>query len=709
VRQPLSLFSEEYTPHGNVAAEGILNQLGRPGLDLLALLVRETVQNSRDARLSEKETARFTVEGRNLIAQQQAFLRTMVLVTPPDNLKLQEALSPENLIDTMQVLIVSDRGTTGLNGPIRANILDDQSRSRNFVNFFFNTGQSKGKQFSGGTYGYGKSILYRVSEVHTICVYTRCQVNGVLESRFMAAALDSHDEEKQAGYRQYTGRHWWGRLNSGDNVLEPVIGQEADEIARELGLPPFSGDEQGTSCMLLCPNLNGLPLEKAMLRISRNLLWYAWPAMIAHFDNTPTMRFAVLYEGQEIPIPDPSTYPPLSGFVDAMHLMQENQQDAQDYMWQVTTIASQRPKQKLGQLALLRFLFQEREKLDSQLLDEISGGIFPIAGTSHHVALMRNTDLVVKYLECGTLPGSRFEYAGVFVAEREIDAAFAKAEPPTHDDWNPQTITERHEKTYVNVALRDMKKIVTDFIAPLPIASAGGRVVPLGSFADRLASFMIGVHGTAGHIPAHPEPGPSPARSPIASGNGSGQAGMPADPLQQDVTNINNNGESKTSSPDDVPEDLFGPRKGDGENEDMSIAASSDQPDISLRDEQKKGASSSRPHGPAKISLQDEGRLELLGDMPVLMTSFRVEHASNSQASHVEVQASVVLDKGNESEPPIDKMQPEVLFWITPDGKELSGSDMIRIPSTDTCVWKVAVSVPEDAMIQVNLTASGVF
>ncbi len=711
--QPLSLFSEEYTPHGNVAAEGILNQLGRPGLDLLTLLIRETVQNSRDARLSEKETVQFTVEGRTLTAQQLDFLRAAVLVTPPGNLGLQEEFS-SSASDSMQVLVISDRGTTGLNGPIRANTPDDSSGSRNFVNFFFNTGQSKGQQFSGGTYGYGKSILYRVSQVHTICVYTRCQANGMLESRFMAAALDPHDQEKQAGYRRYTGRYWWGRLNPDDGVLEPVIGREADQIARELGLPLFMENEQGTTCMILCPVLGNFSLEEAMLRISRSLLWYAWPAMIAPPNGIPAMHFTVLCKGQEIPMPDPATYPPLNGFVDAMHLLQENQQDTQDYMWQVTTLASQRPKQRLGRLALLRFPFEERERLDPQPSDDLSGMVSPIAGTAHHVALMRNTDLVIKYLEGGTLPGSRFEYAGIFVAEREIDDAFAKAEPPTHDDWNPQTITDRQEKTYVNVALRDIKKRLADFIAPLPVASTGGKVVPLGTFADRLASFLIGVKGSAADDLASADRRlkPVPASRSAASGNGN-RPGVYPYPLQPAPSGQNSNEKQKSASQIfDVPAELFGPETKTRDNSNGSENASFNDPsaDPSTKGQGTDAPSPSGPRRPAEIVLQDEGRLELLGDIPVLMTTFRVEHAPGSQASTVEVKASVVLDNGGEEgDPPANEMQPEVLLWITSDGKERSGSEMIRISSADTGFWKVAVSMPEDALIQVSLTASEVF
>ena len=161
--QPLSLLSEKYSPQGNVAAEGVLNQLGRPGLDSLSVLVRETVQNSWDARLADNETVHFTIAGRFLSATQLDFLRHMVLSEEPERLKLHDRLSSE-AGNSVRILTISDRGTTGLNGPTRADALDDDTRSRNFVNFFFNVGQSKGNSLSGGTYGYGKSILYQVSQ-----------------------------------------------------------------------------------------------------------------------------------------------------------------------------------------------------------------------------------------------------------------------------------------------------------------------------------------------------------------------------------------------------------------------------------------------------------------------------------------------------------------------------------------------------------------
>ena len=41
--RPLELYSERFSPNGNVTSEGVINQLGRPELDIHSLLIRETV------------------------------------------------------------------------------------------------------------------------------------------------------------------------------------------------------------------------------------------------------------------------------------------------------------------------------------------------------------------------------------------------------------------------------------------------------------------------------------------------------------------------------------------------------------------------------------------------------------------------------------------------------------------------------------------
>ena len=58
--------SQSFPPEGASAAEGIRNQLGRPELDMLTILVREAAQNSWDARASDTEPVQFDISLRDI-------------------------------------------------------------------------------------------------------------------------------------------------------------------------------------------------------------------------------------------------------------------------------------------------------------------------------------------------------------------------------------------------------------------------------------------------------------------------------------------------------------------------------------------------------------------------------------------------------------------------------------------------------------------
>src|SRR5689334_12211754 len=107
---------------GNVVSAGVWNQLGRPELDRLALLLRESVQNSWDAR--ELDSIDYAIESFTLDSAQRADYRKFFSRTPPDaaytsRSELAEEIA--NLRDWLgrsapRVLVVSDRGTRGLDG-----------------------------------------------------------------------------------------------------------------------------------------------------------------------------------------------------------------------------------------------------------------------------------------------------------------------------------------------------------------------------------------------------------------------------------------------------------------------------------------------------------------------------------------------------------------------------------------------------------------
>lgn len=222
-------FSEPFPPHGALAAEGAENLLGRPRLDPLVVLVREAVQNSWDARRDDISPVGFSVQGRHLQEEQCRQLRAQVFSDPPKAAgRLREVLVRDDIL----LLSLTDTGTSGLGGPIRADRPPGRHEPSNFVDLMFNIGQPAERAFGGGTYGFGRTISYVVSEARAVLVHSRTKAGRRRESRFIAAAFSDHFTQ---GNQRFTGRHWWGRPATGS--IEPVVGDEADTLAASLGLP----------------------------------------------------------------------------------------------------------------------------------------------------------------------------------------------------------------------------------------------------------------------------------------------------------------------------------------------------------------------------------------------------------------------------------------------------------------------------------------
>ena len=151
----------------------------------------------------------------------------------------------------------------------------------------------------------------------------------------------------------------------------------------------------------------------------------------------------------------------------------------------VRKIASKRPIKTLGNLAIKKGVRMPRRRLvDSDSL---------FSETCHHIALMRPVELVVKYLDGAALPDERIEWAGVFIASKddEVERAFAKSEPPAHDDWIPNSLPKGPTKTYVNVALRELNRHAFEMGNPPRRQPAGGTSgPPLAQVAGLLGALL---------------------------------------------------------------------------------------------------------------------------------------------------------------------------------------------------------------------------
>ena len=485
--------SEPYSPDGNLSAEGFENLLGTPSLDLLAVLVREALQNICDATRPAVGTARACIRIRVLSDSQRSVLRESVFSQLPD--ERTAATHLETIFrnqEPLHVLEIADYGTSGLAGPSRADIPPQRGENPDFVNFFRNIGAVRDVQGGGGTYGYGKATLYRASRAHAIVVDTLTTDRGHLVRRFMAAQMG------RAVPGRFTGRHWWGVRSKDGQTAEPVTGNDAERLARLLGLPSRVGapDGLGTTIVILAPHLPGT-MEEVVGALQEQILWYFWPRLMA--DAPPGKRLEAEVACEENgwkSVPRPEEFPPLNLLCRAMRAIGGGGQgDVEVY-----PIASKRPRRTLGRLAIMRGQAGMRRWLlppaQNEELKNGSALASIIPERLCHVALMRPARFVVRYEKGGEEIDPEREWGGVFICseDEEVETAFARSEPPAHDDWQPESLPSRsREKTFVNVALRRIRELMAG--GANPPTPPPGSDMPLARPSTILGTLLPGRQG----------------------------------------------------------------------------------------------------------------------------------------------------------------------------------------------------------------------
>ncbi|PCM45388.1 hypothetical protein [Marinobacter sp. ANT_B65] len=465
----MKLHSEQYGKSGNIG-ENFRKLLGSPTLDPLQTVIRESVQNVLDAAKLGKPPE-VLIRLRRLSRGQMDTMASDVFGDLPEEGSSRERIAGFLDTDSPLVLEICDFGTTGLGGPTRSDQIPVGTTRTDFIDFLRNIGSSRDTDHGGGTYGFGKVSLYAMSSCNTILVDSYVHGDEEKYRRFMGCHVGrSFDVERDSYLQRYTGRHWWGELSPDGDFAEPLTNEDAGNLALSLGFCERTKNRTGTSIMVLgldVRNDEGAddPPELVGAKIVETLLWNFWPRMMGSTPTSRKLTCNVEVHGVFLEIPAPERFPPLDLFCMAMDKIRSGENA------DVAMISSQRPVQDLGMLAIQKGLKAKRTRLVE------AESLFPESAS--HIAVMRPVELVVRYFQGDSLPDERLEWAGVFVVndDNEVEQAFADAEPPAHDDWIPENLPKGHAKTFVNVALREIKKaareVAAESMAPNPQGESG--------------------------------------------------------------------------------------------------------------------------------------------------------------------------------------------------------------------------------------------
>ena len=508
----LERLDEPKAAMGGVGGDGIRSALGTTDMVFWDVFLRETVQNSWDAKDPGYRNIDFRIDGKTLSSAESqaladAFLPNESGVLALDDFRAKLGLAASNAGDAPMMLIVTDIGTKGLAGPTNAEEVVEHGTPIDYREFVLNMGRDETREIGGGSYGFGKAVLYDASAVNMCVIYTQFYCDEGIQSRLVAIRLGSPFPRDG---RNFTGRHWWGRM-TGDNAVEPVEGPAARELAIAIGMPLMTPDQTGTSIAVLEPILvSGVPadysdmsdggvdvvgdelepvatMQATVTGLMESAVKWIWPHMIDDGEGPP-ITFSFSVDARPVPITDIEEHEVYRHYVRAYRAAETGlvtQQDGGDWNLPHKAIRSDRPKAYLGQLGFLSAKLPDSEDV--------------LLAPTSHVALMRKPRLVVNYLPVPKDPTGMMRI-GVFIADDAMNETFAKAEPAAHDDWRPTNLAQHLKGGARNPVKIALDRITKAFTAPVIVLDEQPASDPaptgLAHVARVLGAALVGASGS---------------------------------------------------------------------------------------------------------------------------------------------------------------------------------------------------------------------
>lgn len=395
---------------GGITGTAFTNTLLGSGIPPEALLARESIQNSCDAKSKDgAEKVKVVFRRVTLTGEQKkrfvemASLKGIASREGALNLPSGSCLTNLSKDEPLHLLYIEDYGTFGLYGPAH----DDSSH---FFKLLLVLGDPSkvNEETSGGSYGFGKSVYSANSRIKTFFAYSVFDTSLAGDASGVRLMGCSYLPQHKVDGGSYTGRGWLGSPEN-NGVVHPVEGNDAQVLAADLGFEPRTEGQTGTSILIVdC----GIDTEK--LRNSIEEWW--WPRLI---ENNLDI---VIYENHNrLDAPRPRKRKDLEPFVQCF-----------DMATKVTQ--ANPPNQKSGDLnrlnsrALGAFGFEmlPADKAEDDMLKEKLGT----------VALIREPRMVVSYLQAQS---SGAPVVGTFVADVSMNSLLRLSEPANHDKWDPNS------------------------------------------------------------------------------------------------------------------------------------------------------------------------------------------------------------------------------------------------------------------------------
>jgi hypothetical protein len=422
----MSWLFERYSPMGGASASAYRNTLAGAGVPPTEVFVREVLQNSVDAALSDAAPIRVVFRSENLDGPRLEALRNALELHSGSPVLTRAGLladraSGDVLRQGVRVLFVEDFETRGLGGTDAPTQPSDEDNYRRLCLELGVTGQGAAR---GGTFGYGKAAYWAVSELWTVIFYSRFRATArtrAVTSRLIGVSwFNEHllEDPTSGQLERYTGRAWFGHVEPASDICHPFVNAEADRRAGDLGFAARGPNDTGTSAMILAHVISPQEIGSA---VESN--W--WPRLL---DGR------LLVELPDGTTPAPRSNAGLRPFIHCWDLIREHTAPGDLHSLRELTYRSH----ALGRLALTAY-------------DEELG-----EGRRAQIALVRGPGMKVTVLEAAASAPSQPLTVGVFLGDPAMESAFATSEPPAHDRWDAETT--RTDRSLDDPARQRIKK-----------------------------------------------------------------------------------------------------------------------------------------------------------------------------------------------------------------------------------------------------------
>lgn len=262
-----------------ISGSSLLRVIQNNDMPILDLLIREAIQNSLDARLEDAKSVDVEINISKFNKQK------LCNCIQPFGDRLLNKYSNDN-IDTF--ISFSDTNTTGLTGPKNMGEVIQNNYGK-FINLVFNIGKAQTLENAGGSWGYGKTVYYRVG-VGLVIFYSRIKVENRFESRMIISLVEDENKTIIPSYnnekRPKTGIMWFGRKDD-IGQLNPLTNEnEINEILQIFHIEPFQNDNTGTK--IIIPFINE---EKLLDDTNKEDIVLAWNDSLERYINVALQRW----------------------------------------------------------------------------------------------------------------------------------------------------------------------------------------------------------------------------------------------------------------------------------------------------------------------------------------------------------------------------------------------------------------------------------